>query len=59
MTPLTPIWHTTLLPEREYWLAGVDDLQDRYLTYQHWSQPRPMPVGIVWLEQFVSLIGSN
>ena len=59
MTALTPLWHTTLLPERCYWPAGEDSLDDRYLTYQRWSQPRPIPVGIVWLGQFVSLIGGN
>ena len=59
MTPLTPIWFPCVLPERTYCPAGEDDLEDRYLTYQRWSEPRPIPVGIVWLGHWVSLIGGN
>ncbi len=59
MPPLIPIWFPCVLPERTYWPAGQDALKDRYLTYQCWSRPRPMPVGVVWLEQYVSAISSN
>lgn len=59
MTPLIPLWPSTLLPARTYVPAGEDVLRDRYVTWQYWSLPRPIPVGIVWLGQYVSVIARN
>ena len=59
MTPLTLLPTPTSLEPLAYVDAGASTVADVALTGWCLTQPRPVPVGIVWLETYVSPIGRN
>ena len=59
MTPLTLLHMPTLLEPLAYVDAGASTVADVRLSMRCFAGPRPVPVGMVWLEKYVSHICNN
>lgn len=58
-TALTLLRTPTSLEPLAYVDAGASTVDDIRLSMRCLTEPRPVPVGIVWLKKYVSQIGNN